>query len=107
MLLLEENKMNDFKKINVRRVRHSSGYEVYSIGRDFIGYEDATTIYKIRRELGWLDAFNKGAEIIYINDIYDKESNTVSLTTLERNLLMEKIVSARKFIGGFEIQLSG
>jgi len=98
--------MNDFINITAQRVKHKSGYEVYSAGRDFIGYDEDKTTYRIRRELGWGDTCGKGVEIIYTNDIYDKNGTLATLSTLEREVLIDKIVSARKFSGNFEIQIS-
>lgn len=45
--------MTDFVYVTKQRVRHIWGYEVYSAGRSYTGYEDADAKYKIYTEFGW------------------------------------------------------
>ncbi|GLQ51347.1 hypothetical protein ACFFJT_09085 [Dyella flava] len=95
--------MNDFVKINEQHVKESSGYEVYSDGRDYLRFKDGKCNFRIRRELGWNPITRKGHEYIYVNDIYDENMANVALTPDERNRLMEKVVAAIKFMDDFEV----
>ncbi len=96
-------KMAEFTKITEQRVRHISGYEVYSAGRDYIGYKDACSTYKIYYEFGWDKTFEKGIEYIYINSIYDENLNLIILSDKDRQNLIEKVVKALTFMTNFRI----
>ena len=96
-------KMAEFTKITEQRVRHISGYEVYSAGRDYIGYKDACSTYKMYYEFGWDIPFEKGIMYIYINLIYDENLNLIILSDKDRQNLIEKFVNDIKFMTYFRI----
>lgn len=97
--------MVEFTKITEQRVRHISGYEVYSAGREYIGYKDSHSSYKIFYEFGWDKLLKKGIEYIYSNSIYDENLNPVVLSDKDRESLIAKVVKAETFMTDFRIEI--
>lgn len=92
MLSLEENEMSNFIKINNQRVKHTSGYEIFSAGRLFYGYQYGSDDYRIFTENGWNPKLNENYIYIYISDIYDRFEKKINISNEHKNGIIEKVI---------------
>lgn len=97
--------MHEFIRLTSQYVIHKSGYEVYSSGRDFIGYKNGEVVYKIQRELGRDPATGQFCEIIFTSSIYDINGNVVALDKNLKNEILKQIVKAEIFMDDIKIEL--
>jgi hypothetical protein len=97
--------MTDFIKISAQHVRHVSGYEVYSVDRFHIGFEDATGKYKIERELGWDPLKKKGHEYLYKNKMSKFDAEDFDIDGGDKDVMMNKVIEAIKFMDDFDVEV--
>ena len=97
--------MTNFIKLTAQHVRHTSGYEVYSVDRFHIGFKDATGRYEIEREIGWDPVKRKGHEYLYINSITSASSMPVDLSDKIKRDIAEKVIQGIKFMDDFDVEV--
>lgn len=78
--------------IHNQRVKHTSGYEVFSAGRFFYGYKDEKNSYKIFTEYGGDPKLNHNYIYLYITDIYNELEQKIDISNSSKRELVNKIV---------------